>query len=329
MRRIGARRSLILLLMTACTGAYAAEAVVVPGESMRMLRQMAMAARSLNYAGTFVYRHGNTMETSRIWHLVDASGEHERLETLDGPPREVVRVNDDVTCYFPDAKTARIERRITARRFPAVVSEQLNAVAANYTMRLGRIDRVAGHECRVTMLEPRDALRYGHVFCNELKTGLPLRAALMNERNEALEVFAFTQIEIGAALGPEHVRSRYDANAPGWQVDRPTPSPQLDDHVSGWTVLNRPPGFRKVMEVKRTIRGRNAAQLVFSDGLAAVSIFVEPAVAGARSAQELSHQGAINLFSIPYGEYVITALGEAPAATIMQFAHSTVERRGR
>ena len=291
---------------------------------MRLVRQMANAARQFNYTGTFVYRHGGQIETSRIWHLTDASGSYERLETLDGPPREIVRKNDEVTCYFPTSKVAKVENRQTGRRFPAVVSEQLSAIIANYAVRKGAIERVAGHDCQVTFLDPRDQLRYGHAFCAELKSGLPLRAKTLNERGETVEMFAFTQVEIGAQLSHDQVRPRYDATAPGWRLDQSALA--IGEQDMRWTVLNQPAGFRKVLEAMRTIQGKQAAQLVFSDGLAAVSVFVEPGVAGARAAQELSHQGAINVFTRPHAGYVITTLGEAPAATLMLFSNSVTLR---
>src|SRR5690606_37831240 len=182
------KASLAALLFFAWTAdGLAAQEVTTPAEGMRLLKQMATAARELTYTGTFVYKHGARMETSRIWHLSDATGDYERLEPLDGPPREIVRTNEEVTCFDPGDKTARVERWTAARRFPAVVSEQLSAIMSNYSVRKGALSRVAGHDCRIAALEPRDALRYGHVFCAELKTGLPLRAATVNERNETVE----------------------------------------------------------------------------------------------------------------------------------------------
>jgi len=319
-----ARAATLLLLAAACSGAGAAESTP-PAEGLRLLRQMASAARQLNYTGTFVYKHGSQIETSRIWHMTDASGDYERLETLDGPPREIVRVNDEVTHFYPGIKTAKIERWGVARRFPAVISEQLAAVVANYSIRKGGMARVAGYDCQITILEPRDALRYGHAFCAEARSGLPLRAKTFNDRNETVELFAFTQVDINAALTREHVRARYDATGPGWKVDHATGTPSTEAD-SGWIVLNRPAGFRKVLELKRTIHGKAAAQLVFSDGLAAVSVFVEPAIAGARASQELTHQGAINIFTRPQAGYVVTSLGEAPASTVMQFGNSVTLR---
>jgi len=314
----------LLLVAAACQAVSAAE-VTAPAEGLQLLRQMAQAARQLNYSGIFVYKHGNQIETSRIWHMTDASGDYERLETLDGPPREIVRVNDEVTYFYPALKQARVERWTTARRFPAVVSEQLAAVAASYTLRKGGIARVAGYDCQMTILEPRDNLRYGHAFCSDAKTGLPLRAKTFNERKETVEIFAFTQVDINAAITREHVSPRYDPSAAGWKLDRSMLAQGVEAD-SGWIVLNRPAGFRKILELKRTIQGKTAAQLVFSDGLAAISVFVEPAVAGTRAAQELTHQGAINIFTRPQAGFVVTSLGEAPASTIMQFGNSVTPR---
>jgi sigma-E factor negative regulatory protein RseB len=321
------KASLAALLFLAWTAdGVAAQEVTSPAEGMRLLRQMATAARELTYTGTFVYKHGGQMETSRIWHLTDATGDYERLETLDGPPREVVRANEQVTCFYPGDKTAKVEQWTAARRFPAVVSEQLSAIVSNYSVRKGALARVAGHDCRIAVLEPRDALRYGHIFCAELKTGLPLRATTVNERNETVEMFAFTQVQIGGPIPREQLLPSYDPHAPGWKVDQSSSATagELDLH---WMVVNRPTGFRRVLELKRNIQGKSAAQIVFSDGLAAVSVFIEPAVAGTRAAQEFSRQGAINIFTRTHSGYVVTALGEAPSSTVMQFANSVIRAR--
>jgi sigma-E factor negative regulatory protein RseB len=314
-----------LLLSVGLTPLAVAADATTPAEGMRLVRQMANAARQLNYTGTFVYRHGSHIETSRIWHLTDATGDYERLEILDGPPREIVRSNEEVTCFYPGAKTAKVERWTPGRRFPAVVSEQLAAVVANYAIRKGPVARVAGYDCQIAILEPRDNLRYGHEFCAELKSGLPLRAKTFNDRHESVEMFAFTQVQIGGTIPREQLQPSYDASAPGWKVEQASLSAHVDSQIP-WIVLNPPAGFRKVMELKRTILGKSAAQLVFSDGLAAVSVFLEPSVAGTRAAQELTHQGAINIFIRPQAGYTVTALGEAPASTVMQFGNSVTLR---
>ena len=314
-----------LLLIAALFNSIAAADTTSHDEEVGLLRQMASAARQSNYSGTFVYKHGDQIETAKIWHLTDSSGVYERLETLDGPPLEIVRKNEEVICYRPYTKVAKVENWRATHRFPAVVSEQLAAIVSNYAVRKGNIERVAGLDCQVTVLKPRDRLRYGRVFCSDLKSGLPLRAKTLNEHGETIEMFAFTQVDIGSAIGHEQVDARYDARAPGWKLERSALAIG-GDQKPRWMVVGQPAGFRKVLETMRTIQGRQAAQLVFSDGLAAVSVFIEPGIAGARAAQELAHKGPINAFTRTQPGYVITALGEAPAETVMLFGNSVTLR---
>ena len=134
-------------------GVAAASPAAEQGEQpdgLAWLKKMASASRQFNYTGTFIYRYGNNQtETSRVAHYVNAAGgEFEKLETLDGAPREVIRTNDQVTCYLPGTKTITIEKR-SAQRFPAMLPEKLGAVTDNYNVRKDGMDRVAGNEdCR-------------------------------------------------------------------------------------------------------------------------------------------------------------------------------------
>jgi sigma-E factor negative regulatory protein RseB len=256
-------------------------------------------------------------------HFVNpAGGEFEKLETLDGPAREVIRTNDQVVCYLPESKTVLIEKR-GKRRFPALLPDRLTGVSENYTVQVGKMDRVAGHDCQVIVLEPRDKLRYGRQFCAEATSGLPLRARTFSEKNEPLESFAFTELKIGGAFNREQVRSRYAARSRDWRVDHsgfPTREVAAD---TGWVLTQQPIGFRKLTEMKRAIAGRTVmvSHIVYSDGLAAVSVFIEP-LPKVRIAQSLSHQGAVNIYTRPVAEHMVTVLGEAPANTVMQIANS-------
>ncbi len=317
--------AVLLGLSVAVSAAAAESAQSQEGQDgLAWLKKMASASRQLNYNGTFVYRNDRQSETSRIAHFVNAAGgEFERLETLDGPPREVIRTNDQVTCYLPGSKTVIIEKR-SPRRFPAaLLPEQLIGVSDSYTIRRQGTDRVAGFQCEVIVLEPRDKLRYGHYFCAESKSGLPLRARSFNEKSAPLESFAFTQLTIGGDFNRDMVKSRYAAKAKDWKVDRsavPVTETQAD---TGWVLASRLPGFRKLTEFKRSMAGRTAsvAHIVFSDGLAAISVFIEP-MPSAKLVPTLSHQGAVNIYTRPVSDYMVTALGEAPAATVMQIANS-------
>jgi sigma-E factor negative regulatory protein RseB len=293
-------------------------------EGVAWLGKMAVASNQLNYSGTFVYQHGGQSETSRIAHFVNpAGGVFEKLETLDGPVREVVRSNDQVTCYLPGAKTVLIEQR-NARLLPALLPENLSGITESYVVRVGGRDRVAGHECQVIALEPRDNLRYGRQFCLEARSGLPLRVRTFNEKNDSVESFAFTQLRVGGRFDRDKVKSRYASRSRNWRVDRSALNITEKAVETGWVVNNRPAGFKKLMEVKRSIAGRTepVAQIVFSDGLAAISVFIEPMPKERSAETTLSHQGAVNIYTRSYADRMVTVLGEAPAATVMQIANS-------
>jgi sigma-E factor negative regulatory protein RseB len=296
-------------------------------DGLAWLKKMASASHQLNYSGTFVYRHASQTETSRIVHFVNtAGGEFERLETLDGPVREVIRTNDQIVCYLPDSKTLIIEKRGKRgkRDFPAMLPDQLTGVPESYAVRVGGTERVAGHNCQVIVLEPRDNLRYGHYFCAEIVTGLPLRSRTFSEKNEPLESFAFTELKIGGSFNRDQVRSRYAAKSRDWKVDHSGFATVDVSSDTGWVLTQQPAGFRKLTELKRSIAGRGAmmSHIVYSDGLAAVSVFIEPLPKGRQAGQSLSHQGAINIYKRPVADYMVTVLGEAPAATVMQIANS-------
>ena len=306
-------------------------AAPVPGaelDGLGWLTKMANASRALNYRGTFVYQHADRIETSRVAHFVNpAGGEFEKLETLDGPEREVIRTNDQVTCYLPATKTVIVEKR-SARRFPALFPEQLSGVSDNYTVIVKSRDRVAGYECQVVVLEPRDRLRYGHEFCAETGSGLPLRARTFNEKNQPLDSFAFTEVTVGGRFSRDQVRSRYAEKSRNWKVDHSALVLSDVQADTGWTLTRQPAGFRKLTELKRSIAGRAAmvSHIVYSDGLAAISVFIEP-LPKTRPVNSLSHQGAVSIYVRPVADHLVTVLGETPAATVMQVANS-LEFRG-
>ncbi|MGH8726713.1 MAG: MucB/RseB C-terminal domain-containing protein [Burkholderiales bacterium] len=290
------------------------------GEPLEWLKKIASAARELNYAGVFVYQHGNQVETSRIIHSADLSGDYAKLESLDGPPREIIRSNEEIRCYLPESKTVKIETRKFDKSFPALLPENFLRVTEHYNLRHGPIKRVAGHNCQVLLLEPKDNLRYGRTFCADIETGLLLKASTLNEKDQLVEQIAFTQLNIGD-IDREMLKSKYAGEQ--WKVDQ-TAVPAPASKETGWMVKSQPSGFKKIMEMRRHMVGKAEpiSHLVFSDGLAAVSVFIEAVPKGKTVNQGSFQHGAINVHTKAVGDHMITVLGEAPAATVTQIANS-------
>lgn len=315
-------KSAVTLVVSLLLGSSLAFAEVPATDSgVAWLQKVANAARNLNYTGTFVYQHGDQVETSRIWHYLDGAHELEKLEVLDGPPREVIRTDDEVQCIYPEIKTVRVNKR-RSKAFPALLPQQLASLTDFYTVRVGERERVAGRDAQLLMLEPKDGLRYGHKFWADSDTGLLLKARMLDERKEMVEQFAFTQVSIGGEVDREALKPKYDGQGPGWQRDASGMAEGPTD--SGWVVGTYPAGFQKVMETRRKLPGRPApvSHIVYSDGLAAISVFIEPLGGGSRPVQSVSRQGAVNIYSRPLDDYMITVLGEAPRATVVQMGRS-------
>jgi len=295
---------------------------LTPPEATAWLQRIASSARQLNYAGTFVYQHGDVVETSRIVHLVEPGGEIEKLETLDGPRREVVRTADLVFTFHPDDKSLRVERRRQGRSFPQLLPDQLTAITEHYDIRKAEVERVAGLEAQALVLEPRDSLRYGHKFWADTNSGLLLKAKMIGERHHTMELFAFTQIQIGGSIARDLLKPSF--------AMPPNPPPLAtgpDVTDTGWNIGNQPSGFRRVLEVRRGREGVSNASLihiVLSDGLAAISVFIEPVSARSKGLPDgrLIQQGAIHIFTRVVGDQRVTVLGETPAHTVMQIANS-------
>jgi sigma-E factor negative regulatory protein RseB len=266
------------------------------------------------------------VRTSRITHLVEGKNEIEKLEVLDGQPREYIRSNDEIICYVPDAKTLLVEKRVAQDVFPALLAANADALAEHYTIRKGESGRVAGFDCQSVILEPKDDLRYGYKLWAEKSTGLLLRAQTLNEAGAVVEQISFTQLAIGT-VDRNRVKPSF-TNTRGWRVENAVMS-QVD--LSNWNVKRLPPGFLRTRELKRMVSDlpvqpgmppsqREVSQIVFSDGLAAISVFIEP---GTQSRTEGSlQQGAMNILGKRQGEFWLTIVGEVPSNAIRQVANS-------
>ena len=295
-------------------------------DAMAWLARASKAARQLDYVGTIVYQIGPRVESARITHLYDNGAEFAKLVNLDGPAREVVRSSGEVRCYYPDAKLMRVEPGTFRNVFPSLSSEQQQSLSRYYEFRVIGQDRVGGRPVQVVVFEPKDGLRYGHRFWSDGATGLLLKARVVNDRGDGVEQFAFSDLTINARIDRAMVEPSWPVVPRDWQVLE-APSGEVVQQETGWMVTRIPPGFAKIMEGVRKLRGHRerVAHLVFSDGLVSVSVFVEPLAAPSSQAGYLQ-QGGLNVYSVKQDDHLITVMGETPGATVRQIAHSVVHR---
>jgi sigma-E factor negative regulatory protein RseB len=290
-------------------------------EALGWLRKIHDATQKLSYSGTFVYQHGGRTETSRITR--DAKGDVERLEVLDGVAREIVRTRDTVKCYLPESRVVKVDRRTADRTFPALLPERIGALARHYDIELGEVQRVAGIDCQTVVLRPRDNLRYGYRLYADAKTGMLLKAVTFDEKGNDVERFMFTQLAIGGVTA-EQVKPRHKARE--WRIEDTEAAPA---RMAGWSLSAELPGFHKVIELKRRMgQSRPVGQVVYSDGLAAVSVFIEPMQGGGDPVQAgTASLGAIHIYTREVANHRVTVVGETPAASVQRIGNAVEYHR--
>jgi len=288
----------------------------MPADPLAWMGRIASAGQRLNYVGTFMYQSGGHVETSRIAHKVEGGVEFERLEVLDGSPREVIRTGAEVRCVLPEQKTVIIDEAAGRRAFPARLPMSPVGLAETYRIRKGDVVRVAGMDAQALVLEPRDDLRYGHTLWAEVQSGLLLKARTVNETGQVIEQFAFSDVRIGGDVGDELLKPRF-TDVDGWRLVNARGS-DLAKADSGWLVAEDIPGYVLTSVMRRPLgpeRGQ-AVHMVFSDGLASVSVFIEPVADGASVGLGPLANGAINVYKRPLNGHLITVLGEVPERAV-------------
>jgi len=293
-------------------------------DAQTLFARMHQAGRSLDYEGTFVYQHGDRLESLRIVHKTGAGGARERLVSLNGAPREITRNDSEVRCYLPDENAVLIEhRRADNRNFPALLPDSLALLKGNYKILVGKEGRVAGRKAVSVRIKPRDAYRYGYLLWADEASGLLLKASLLDEHGGVVEQYMFTQVAIGQTIAESDLKPQYPTKGIVWRRadDKPPAQP-----AGQWVAARRPAGFMLSTRMMRMLPARKqpVEHLVYSDGLAVVSVFVERADKAAKSSvlSGLIHMGAAHAFGKLVDGHQVTVVGEAPAMTVDMIGES-------
>jgi sigma-E factor negative regulatory protein RseB len=303
--------------------AGAAEAI--QADARDLLDRMGRATRELNYDGIFIYRREHGMDTMRLIHRSGQDGETERLITLDGQPREVIRTKDSVTCIFPENRQILIEKsrahKLPFDQFP----EALERIGEYYRFAVAGEDRIAGKDAWVVEIVPGDEYRYGYRLWIDKENHLLLKSELDDKTGMPVEQILFTQLEVLESI-PDDLLKPATSGTDYTLHNSSTIEHYREAKGVYWKTGWLPRGFALVnYEQKLNAEDADAVEhLIYTDGLAMVSVFVEQADANPDFKPGGQRLGAVNAFSEVTNGYVVTAVGEAPYATVRGMATSVV-----
>jgi sigma-E factor negative regulatory protein RseB len=313
-RRFRSRQNVARL---SALGFLLAVGIAVGAEPKEWLERMNKALTTTNYVGVFTHVRGTRAETLRIIHRVRGRDVSERLLSLDASGREFIREGDELTCYFPDKRTVLVERRSPdGPLLGALPSLSDGGDSQVYEIRGGERQRLLGRTTRVVALHPRDEFRYGYRLWIDEQTSMPLKTQLCDQSGNVIEQILFSSIDLPERIPDSMFKPQVDASNFRWlRADRrvaTTAAPAL------WEAMRLPPGFRMTIRSNQAMPGSNepVAHLVFTDGVASVSVFVEPRKPDAKPAEGPAQVGSSSAFSTVVDDHQVTAVGEVPPSTV-------------
>jgi sigma-E factor negative regulatory protein RseB len=288
------------------------------------LMRMHESSKNRAYIGTFVVSSGGNMSSAKIWHVCEGDQQVERVETLTGAPRSIFRHNDQVVTFMPDHKMVRSEKRVSMGTFPGLLQSTDSRIADFYKVRQDGVERVAGVKADVIMLVPKDNMRFGYRVWTEQKEGLVVKLQTLDTDGKVLEQAAFSELQLDAPVKMDNLLQMMD-KVEGYRVEKPV-LVKTTASAEGWVLKVPVAGFQPLSCYKRPATAANAAaseeplQWIFSDGLASVSIFVEPIDRQRHDKESSLSLGATQTMTRQLDAYWVTLVGEVPMATLRLFA---------
>jgi len=290
-------------------------------QAREWLERMTTAMSQMSYQGTFVYVRDGAVETMRITHVTDDTGVRERLYSISGPHREVIRDRKGVRCVLQDSAAVVEDQVVASSYFPELPLTIIDSDNSGYTLETGGEARIAGHTARRVTISPEDNYRYGYDFWLEEQTGLLLKWELFDAGHKPIAKLMFTDFVIGSSVDLSELESESRAED---FVEMKTFSLEktvVTQSNPRWQPAKLPPGFHLASHSHKTGTDGVYEHMVYSDGLAAVSVYVEQQGADEEVKPGVSQLGTNNAYTRKQGSLQITVIGEVPAITVKAIAN--------
>jgi sigma-E factor negative regulatory protein RseB len=306
-------------------------AVLADDSAQVWLERMQLAVDEINYQGTLVHMTPGHAEQFRVYHRVVGEDTTERLVLVDGEGAEIIRTRDEVICIFPNMQSVVVESRQTSHVSSGPLRANLpafsEALLEHYELSSLADDRVAERSAVVIEISPRDQYRYGYRLWLDQETAMPLKSQLIGEdKSMPLEEIRFISISLPDQVSSEAVQSAIDTTSFHVARHQKAPRQRKDDgEVISWRAREVPPGFMLSVARFEYMEGDSnnpRMHLVYTDGLASVSVFMDIGVAASEQAEGLSMMGAASVFSVMNEGWLVTAMGEVPPRTVERIAVS-------
>lgn len=281
------------------------------------LTRMAAAVQTTSYKGTVIRMRDGNLESLKVVHTIEDGVVREKVVAQEGNGLEIIRYGNEVHCILPDRQSVLIEDWDDQSTLFSTLPKSKVRFGSEYDAFLVREERVAGRQAMLLSIRPHDEYRYGHIIWLDSETAFPLKTQLVDESGEAIEQVKFVDIELNHEIQASSLMSSYSTENFTWFK-------QPSGHVvkaadTDWASADLPAGFAAVSSHEDELPdGDTVTHIMFSDGLADVSVFIAPE--SGELSEGASTIGGSNSYSAAIDGHEVTAIGEVPAATVEQIA---------
>jgi sigma-E factor negative regulatory protein RseB len=297
-----------------CGSALAAD------DAASWFERMRDAMQKQDFEGRFVYQVGQQLESMYVVHRLSGDAELERLVSLSGDSREVIRGDRAVACLQPGGRPVSVLEgaRNAAGELSGIIPMQ--RIREHYRFQLDGVHRVAGRQAQLLEVIPRDNLRYGYRLFLDQETGLPLRSIMLDQHGKPISQMLFVDLKTGKDVTAieRDISALQQTDSAQITVPAGIASP---DHAA-WGFEGLPEGFQLVSVREEAAKHRQ--HLIFSDGIAVLSLYVEPEDGDPMSGY--SQMGTTRIYAEPRLGMQITAVGEVPDATLRKTVQALQQR---
>lgn len=305
----------------ACVNSVAIADTLDPGA---LLVKAAEASRTTNYQGVVIYRGDESFEVLRVQHRFKDNSERERMISLTGEPRQLLRIDNRLICILPKGHMMSVERPALKGFLAQLTMDRVQDLKQWYDFKDQGQGRIAGRPCNGVAIAPRDGFRYGYEVWTDQESRLPLKISLTGPRGEVLEQVMFTEVSFPDSIPDDAFEAQVDPrkynlvtrNLPA--LDAPSASPAIEHDKPQIRLEKLPPGFKIVAHDDRALPDGSGVleHLTLSDGLSAVSVFSELQQHEEKVFSGVSHIGPVQAYGRMVGSMHITIVGEVPQQTI-------------
>jgi sigma-E factor negative regulatory protein RseB len=292
------------------------------------VERMSAAMSQMSYQGTFVYVQGDQVESMRITHVSDEKGVRERLVSVSGAQREILRDSNGVRWVQGDDHSVMEDPSFGRSFFPEIPLKTSDEAGVSYQFELGEKSRIAGHSGRKVRIIPRDQYRYGYNLWLEEQSALLLKWELLDSNQKRLAKLMFTDLRLGSEVDLQELKSTSQLQEFKTLESSLPPGSSLSHSKPKWQAGKLPPGFRLTAHRYLGKKSQEVYEhMVYSDGLAAVSVYVEGNSDGLQAKDTgISRMGTTHAFSRVADDVLITVVGDVPAATVRAIGESVKYR---